>query len=56
MVYDVILTRESNGYLARIKEWPEIWSNEKTRDKAVQEVKSKLSKFLTKQYNKNKLV
>ncbi|MDM8569480.1 hypothetical protein QUF50_08250 [Thiotrichales bacterium HSG1] len=52
MIYDVILSRESNGYLAKVKEWPEIWSNEKTRDKAVQEVKSKLSEFLTKQHIK----
>ncbi len=49
MVYDVILSRKDSGYLAKIKEWPEIWASEKTRDKAIKQVKAKLSEYLIKQ-------
>jgi len=49
MLYDVILTRKDNQYLARVKEWPEITAYDKRRDEAIRPVQSQLLDFLTQQ-------
>lgn len=49
MICDVILIREDNNYIARVKDWPEITAIEKNRDKAISQVKAKLLEYLTKQ-------
>jgi len=49
MLYDVVLTRKDNQYLARVKEWPEITAYDKRRDEAIRQVQSKLLEFLTQQ-------
>ncbi len=49
MICDVILTREDNKYIARVKEWPEIIAKENTRDDAISQVKTRLLEYLTKQ-------
>jgi hypothetical protein len=46
MICDVILSKENNAYIARIKEWPEIVAKESSRDKAISSVKLKLLDFL----------
>lgn len=48
MICDVILSKENNDYIARIKEWPEIVVKENSRAKAIAGVKSKLLDFLKK--------
>ncbi len=47
MTYDVILSKEEDAYIARVKEWPEIIVKEDSRDKAIDSVRSKLRKYLT---------
>ena len=47
MICDVILRKEKDKYVARIKEWPEIMVKESSRDKAITRVKSKLLDYLT---------
>jgi hypothetical protein len=47
MICDVILRKEKDKYVARIKEWPEIMVKESSRDKAISRVKSKLLDYLT---------
>lgn len=48
MTYDVILSKENNTYIARVKEWPEIIVKEHTREEAIQRVKALLIDYLTK--------
>jgi len=47
MICDVILSKENDKYIARVKEWPEIIAKETTRDKAINCVKSKLLDYLS---------
>jgi predicted RNase H-like HicB family nuclease len=49
MKYDVILSKTDNNYLARVKEWPNIWANEKTRNQAIVQVQTQLYEYLTQQ-------
>ena len=49
MMYDVILSRQKNQYLARVKEWPEIMAYDYKRDKAIRQVQTQLFDFLTQQ-------
>jgi len=49
MICDVIINQRDNKYLARVKEWPEIWADEKTRDQAIQNVQTQLFEYLTQQ-------
>ncbi|MFQ5631505.1 MAG: hypothetical protein ACE5I1_22265 [bacterium] len=49
MTCDVILTRKNNKYLARVKEWPDVFAEERTRDAAIRKIKKNLLEYLTKQ-------
>ena len=49
MIYDVILSRENDKYIARAKEWPEVTVVEKSRDAAIDRLKSQLLDYLTNQ-------
>ena len=47
MICDVILSKENNKYIARVKDWPEIMVEESSRDEAITSVKTKLLDYLT---------
>ncbi|MEL6489919.1 MAG: hypothetical protein AAFQ95_08145 [Cyanobacteria bacterium J06621_3] len=47
MIYDVILSRENNKYVARAKDWPEVTVVESSRDAAISQLKSQLLDYLT---------
>ena len=47
MIYDVILSRENDKYIARAKEWPEVMVIENSRDAAIAQLKSQLLDYLT---------
>jgi predicted RNase H-like HicB family nuclease len=47
MIYNVILSKQDNQYLARAKEWPEVWVTGVTRDQAISRVQTQLSEYLT---------
>lgn len=47
MMYDVILSREDDKYIARAKEWPEVMVVENSRDAAIDRLKSQLLDYLT---------
>jgi len=49
MICDVIINQRDNKYFARVKEWPEIWADENTRDQAIQNVQTQLFEYLTRQ-------
>ena len=49
MICDVILSREKDKYIARVKDWPEVMVKETSRDKAITSVTSKLVDYLTKE-------
>ena len=49
MTCDVILTQKGNKFVARVKEWPEVIAEEKTRDAVIQKIKKRLLEYLTKQ-------
>ena len=47
MIYDVILSRENDKYIARAKEWPEVTVVENSRAAAIDRLKSQLLDYLT---------
>ena len=49
MTCDVILTKKDNKFVARVREWPEVIAEEKTRAGVIHEIKTKLLEYLTKQ-------
>lgn len=49
MTCDIILTKKGNRYIARVKEWPEVVVEEKTRDAVIKKAKVKLLEYLTKE-------
>jgi len=49
MIYDVILSKKDNQYLARVKEWPEIMAYDKMREKVIRQVQTQLFEYLTQQ-------
>ncbi|MDZ7289128.1 MAG: hypothetical protein ONB44_05565 [candidate division KSB1 bacterium] len=49
MTCDVILSKKGNTYVARIREWPEVMAEEKTRDAVIHKIKTNLLEYLTKQ-------
>jgi hypothetical protein len=53
MICDVVLSKDKDQFVAKIKDWPEIFAKDKVRDKAINKVKSKLLDYLT---NKVELV
>jgi len=53
MICDVVISKKKDKYFARIKDWPEIFAEENTRDEAIFQVRSKFIDYLT---NKVELV
>jgi predicted RNase H-like HicB family nuclease len=49
MTYDVILTKQDNKYVARVREWPEVVVEEQSREAAIDQVKERLVEYLTSQ-------
>lgn len=47
MIYDVILSREKDKYIARAKEWPEVTVVGNSRAAAINQLKSQLLDYLT---------
>jgi len=47
MICDVILHKENDQYVAKVKDWPEVIAKESTRDKAIDLVKTELLDYLT---------
>ncbi|MEM9949903.1 MAG: hypothetical protein AAF810_28060 [Cyanobacteria bacterium P01_D01_bin.36] len=47
MLYDVILSRKDDKYVARAKAWPEVTVTESSRDAAISQLKSQLLDYLT---------
>jgi hypothetical protein len=47
VICDVILKKENDIYVARVKDWPEITVKESSRDKAIASIKSRLLDYLT---------
>jgi predicted RNase H-like HicB family nuclease len=47
MICNVILSKQDNNYIARAKDWPEIWAVEATRDQAILRIKNQLLEYLT---------
>ncbi|GAB4287509.1 MAG: hypothetical protein Fur0025_21010 [Oscillatoriaceae cyanobacterium] len=47
MIYDVILSRADDKYIARAKDWPEISVVENSRDAAIERLKAQLLDYLT---------
>lgn len=47
MIYDIVLRKRENQYIARVKEWPEVWTSDKTRNEALQRVQTQLLEYLT---------
>ncbi|MGF1525016.1 MAG: hypothetical protein ACFBSF_22040 [Leptolyngbyaceae cyanobacterium] len=47
MIYDIILSRENNRYIARAKEWPEVTAIEDSREAAIAQLRSQLLDYLT---------
>ncbi len=49
MIYDVVLSKVNNQYIARAKEWPEVVVEENTRNEAIRQIKTRLIDYLTNQ-------
>lgn len=49
MIYDVILSKSHDKFIARAKEWPEVMVEEDTREKAIDRIKTHLTDYLTNQ-------
>ena len=47
MIYDVILSKKDDKYIARAKEWPEVTVVENSRDAAIDRLKYQLLDYLT---------
>ncbi len=47
MIYEVILSRENDKFIARAKEWPEVMVVENSRDAAINQLKAQLLDYLT---------
>lgn len=49
MVYDVILSKLDNKFIARAKAWPEVMVEEETREQAINAIETRLVDYLTNQ-------
>lgn len=47
MIYDIILSRKNDKYIARAKEWPKVTVIENSREVAINQLKSQLLDYLT---------
>ena len=47
MLYDIILSRKDDKYIARAREWPEVAVTEKSRAAAIDQLKIQLLDYLT---------
>lgn len=49
MVCDVILSKKDSKYVARVKQWPEVFVEDSTREAVIDRVKTQLLDYLTNQ-------
>lgn len=49
MIYDIILSKKNDKYIARAREWPEVEVIGNSRDAAINQLKSQLLDYLTNQ-------
>ena len=47
MLYDVILTKQNDTFMASVKEWPEVRVKANSRERAIQQIKAELREYLT---------
>jgi len=47
MTYDVILRKNQNKYIARVRDWPEVVIEEETREAALTQIKQHLMAYLS---------
>ena len=47
MTYDVILRKQQNKYIARVRDWPEVVIEEETREAALMQIKQHLTTYLS---------
>ena len=47
MTYEVILRKNLNKYIARVRDWPEVVIEEETREAAVAQIKQQLRAYLS---------
>ncbi|MBI3801998.1 MAG: hypothetical protein HY268_34145 [Deltaproteobacteria bacterium] len=47
MTYDVILRKQQNKYIARVRDWPEVMIEEETREAALTRIKQHLIAYLS---------
>lgn len=46
-MYEIILRKKRDKYIARVREWPEVVSEENTREEAIEHLKEQLSAYLS---------
>lgn len=47
MSYDIILRKNKDKYVARVRDWPELFSEEDTREAAITQIKKQLVDYLS---------
>ena len=47
MTYDVVLRKQQNKYIARVRDWPEVMIEEETREAALTRIKQHLITYLS---------
>lgn len=47
MTYEVILRKKQDKYVACVREWPEVVTEEDTREAAITRIKDQLSTYLS---------
>jgi len=47
MTYEVILRKNLNKYIARVRDWPEVVIEEETREAAIAQIKQQLRAYLS---------
>jgi predicted RNase H-like HicB family nuclease len=47
MTYEVILRKNLNKYIARVRDWPEVVIEEETREAAIAQIKKQLRAYLS---------
>jgi predicted RNase H-like HicB family nuclease len=47
MTYDVIIRKQQNKYIARVRDWPEVVIEEETREAAIVQIKQQLTAYLS---------
>ena len=47
MLYDVILTKQNDTFMASVKEWPDVRVKANSRERAIQQITAELREYLT---------